>query len=421
MGRETRDIEYKSEVSNTFLKTVSAYANFGSGSIYFGVADDGSRLGLSNPQEQALIIENKINNAISPIPNFRLLLEEDGVIQLQVEQGQFTPYTYKGKAYKRGDSSSIEVSQLELNRLILAGANLSYEELPARKQKLTFQALETELVRTLDVSALSLDILKTLDLYSEKQGYNRAAELLADTNDFPGVDLARFGHNISVIKERHELKGVSLISQLQQATEIFEREYTYELVEGSSRQSLEAIPRSAFREALANALIHRAWDVPAQVRVSLFPNYLEITSPGGLPDGVTEVEYLRGQLSILRNPILGTVFFRLGYIEKFGTGIRRIMASYQGSKNQPTFTLTPASITVRLPLLEEQKELSDRAQELLDLFPHEGSFSRTQLEKKSGLASSTLHRALKELIDNQLIQRTGKGPSTRYQFLSERE
>ena len=89
------------------------------------------------------------------------------------------------------------------------------------------------------------------------------------------------------------------------------------------------VPEKAFREAIANALIHRMWDIPASIKVSMYADRIEISSPGGLPAGISEEEYMNGQISILRNPIIGNVFFRLKYIEKFGTGIMRINHAYE--------------------------------------------------------------------------------------------
>lgn len=98
---------------------------------------------------------------------------------------------------------------------------------------------------------------------------------------------------------------------------------------------MEKIPEAAFREAIANALIHRAWDVEARIRVLMFDDRIEIVSPGGLPSGITEDEYLAGKLSVLRNRILANVFYRLGFVEIFRTGITRIKQLYEtGLKNQ---------------------------------------------------------------------------------------
>lgn len=77
------------------------------------------------------------------------------------------PYLYKGKAYKRHDTSTIEVDRLELNRLILEGSHQSYEELVSQKQDLTFQCLEKALKDKLAIQGLNEDILKTLDLYTK--------------------------------------------------------------------------------------------------------------------------------------------------------------------------------------------------------------------------------------------------------------
>lgn len=60
-----------------------------------------------------------------------------------------------------------------------------------------------------------------------------------------------------------------------------------------------------------------------------------MTFPGGLPKGLSKEEYMVGQFSILRNPIIANIFFRLGLIEQFGTGIQRIIAAYADSKTQP--------------------------------------------------------------------------------------
>ena len=109
-------------------------------------------------------------------------------------------------------------------------------------------------------------------------------------------------------------------NKLEQVLQMFRRYYQYEKIEGTERNVVDKIPEKAFREAIANALVHRMWDVKASIKVSMYSDRIEINSPGGLPEGINEEEYLNGQISILRNPIIGNVFFRLKYIEKFGTG-----------------------------------------------------------------------------------------------------
>ncbi len=64
--RESKTLEFKSRISNTFLKTISAFANYSGGSVIFGVNDDGTVCGLKNPEQACLDIENKINDTIHP-------------------------------------------------------------------------------------------------------------------------------------------------------------------------------------------------------------------------------------------------------------------------------------------------------------------------------------------------------------------
>ena len=105
--------------------------------------------------------------------------------------------------------------------------------------------------------------------------------------------------------------------------------------------------------------MHRTWDVDAHIHVAMFADKIEITSPGGLPQGVSEADFLRGGLSILRNRIVANVFFRLHLIERFGTGIRRINESYNRSKVKPVFETTENSIRIILPVLKMSNHLTE--------------------------------------------------------------
>ena len=153
--KENRYLEFKSEITNTFLKTVSAFANFGDGRILFGVGDNGDSIGFADPQKVCLDIENKINDSISPKPDFNLSVNDDNTVCLEVSKGRYTPYLYKGKAYRRSDTATIETDQGELRKLAIEGANLSFEELSYGNNLLTFEALETKMKKTMGIKALS--------------------------------------------------------------------------------------------------------------------------------------------------------------------------------------------------------------------------------------------------------------------------
>ena len=233
------------------------------------------------------------------------------------------------------------------------------------------------------IEQLTKDILKTLELYSDQNGFNNAAALLADNNHFKGIDIIRFGDSIDEIMER---------------------------------KSVDKIPEKAFREAVANALVHRMWDIPASIKISMYPDKIEISSPGGLPAGLSEDEYLNGQISLLRNPIIGNVFFRLKYIEKFGTGIMRINYAYKNILVKPEYRIFSNSIRIILPVIKSDYKLNEAEKRLINILTDSGSMTRNEVEKADEMEKSKTIRILNGLIDKNIIQKKGMGRATKYEL-----
>ena len=413
--KESKELELKSTITNTFLKTVSAFSNYNSGKIIFGIDDNGKIIGLENIEKLCLDLENKINDNINPKPDFKFIKDtKKNIIILIVEEGLNKPYLYKGKAYKRNDTSTVEVDKVELNRLTLLGLNQYYEELKARKQDLEFKVLKKELEEKLLLKNFSKDVLKTLNLYDDKNAYNNAAELLADKNTFSGVDIAKFGKSIDEILDRNLFVNISIILQYQKTLEVFNRYYKYEQILGSERIEKELIPEKAFREVIANALIHRTWDVNSNIRISMYEDKIEVSSPGGLPSGISEKEYLNGQISQLRNPILANIFFRLKYVEMFGTGIRRINESYKKFVVKPNFEIFENSIKITLPITKTELFLTTDEKIIMDILEKGNILSSSEILEKVEFKKDKLNRILKNLIQKNYIDVIGNGRGTKY-------
>lgn len=419
--KENRQLEFKEKISSSYLKTVSAFANYDGGSILFGVNDAGEVVGIGDIELKCLDIENSINDNIKPQPEYSIEITNSGkTISLNVRSCVNTPYMYKGKAYKRNDTSTVEVDQIELKRLILAGENKDYEELPAHDQNLEFSYLEQELISKTGIKKLNIDILKTLNLYSDNSGYNIAAAIVSDKNDLPGIDIAKFGETISIFQKRKTLEHQSIIRSFFEAVEMYKDYYQYEKVEGFERKLIETIPEEAFREALANAIIHRVWDINSHIRVSMFDDRVEIVSVGGLPNSVTVESYLSGDLSVLRNPILANIFHRLNLIEKFGTGIRRIKEAYADSQTKPTFEVTENLIKVTLPLLSENVDLTQDELAVYSVLSKNINKPISEIMSSPGIefGKSKVTEILKRLADKKLVDIEGTGRGTKYRIKS---
>lgn len=413
--RETRILEFKETITNTFLKTVSAFSNYDGGTIFFGVDDDGNIKGLPDAKQACLDIENKINDSISPQPNYTLEIQNnDQTIKLTVKSGFQKPYLYKSKAYKRNDTATIEVDTLEFSRLILDGKNIRFEELPCKDQELSFEVLHRKLKESIQIETFNQDTLKTLNLYDNVNGFNNAAGVLADKNRFPGIDIVKFGENISIIQKRSTFENTSVLDAYEKAIDVFRDYYRYEVIQGADRKKMEKIPEAAFREAIANALIHRVWDVDSQISVSMFDDRIEIVSPGGLPSGITAEEYLSGKLSDLRNRNLANVFYRLGFVETFGTGITRIKQLYEEGLIKPDFEVSENAIKIMLPIFEKNANLTEDEKTIYKIL------SKTMLKPISEIApyvpfgKSKTTQLLKDMGQKGVITVKGKGRGTKY-------
>lgn len=412
--KENRFLEFKSEVSNTFLKTVSAFSNIGTGIIKFGYNDDGTVCGLNGDINKiCLDLENKINDSISPKPNYRFECNyNNNTITLLVYEGLFKPYMYKSKAYKRNDTSTIEMDLLELHRAILEGKNLSFEEIDT-DINLSFNSFSTKIKNILGIN-LNNDILKTFGLINDNGKFNNAALIISDNNNLAGIDIIKFGDNVNQIMDRNTIKNKSIFDMFDGAYEMYKKYYEYEEIDGISRKTINIVPESAFREALANALIHRTWDDTPNVRISMYKDKIEITSPGGLIHSVSKEEYLNGQVSKPRNPIIANVFFRLKYIEMFGTGILRIKQIYQNFDFKPDFKIYENSITVILPSINMKPELTIDENKIINCLKKGIQASSSDLVNLTGLKKEKILRLLKSLQNKGYIKITGVGKSTKY-------
>ncbi|RZT01128.1 RNA-binding domain-containing protein [Cuneatibacter caecimuris] len=413
--RETRTLEFKETITNTFLKTVSAFSNYDGGTIFFGIDDDGNIKGLSDVKRSCLDIENKINDSISPQPNYTLEIQNiDQTIKLTVKSGVQKPYLYKSKAYKRNDTATIEVDTLEFSRLILEGKNIRFEELPCKEQELSFEILYNKLKESIQIETFNQDTLKTLNLYDNDNGYNNAAGILADKNHFPGIDIMKFGENISIIQKRSTFENISVLEVYEKSIDVFRDYYQYEVIQGAERKKVEKIPEAAFREAIANALIHRAWDVESQIRVLMFEDRIEVVSPGGLPSGITEEEYLSGKLSVLRNRNLANVFYRLGFVEIFGTGITRIKQFYEEGLIKPDFEVSENTIKIVLPIFEKNLNLTEDERTIYKILSKTILKPISEITPYVPFGKSKTAQLLKDMGQKGVVSVKGKGRGTKY-------
>ena len=236
---EVYNYELKSKLTDKFLKTVSSFANYNDGRIIFGLDNDGKPTDMGNLDEAKLAIENKINDSMKPRPEFKIDIDfENSTIILTVFEGDNKPYYYHNKAYKRSDSSDVEVDRDELSDLILFGKNLDYEQLASKNQDLTFNYFNSEAISQINISKPDFDILKSFDVYNETNGYNIAGALISDSNNYNIIDLVKFGDSISDIEFRKTIVGISILESFNMAIDYYKQYYISEIIEQKERKTL---------------------------------------------------------------------------------------------------------------------------------------------------------------------------------------
>ena len=125
------------------------------------------------------------------------------------------------------------------------------------------------------------------------------------------------------ILDRKDFDG-GVVADIEDAMRFIERNTrTAYRIEGLRREDVPEYPMQALREAITNAVMHRDWFFDgANVFVEVYTDRIEVSSPGGLPKGLTLADL--GHRSIRRNALIADLLHRIGFIEKAGTGIRRI-------------------------------------------------------------------------------------------------
>ena len=412
VSKENKCLEFKRERTKTYLKTVSAFANYFDGEIRFGVDDDGAIVPISDQIAFSLDIETQINDSIKPRPNYSIVTNNNGTVSLFVKKGLDTPYFYNNRAYTRKDTSTVEVDTIELKRLIMEGTNRTFDELDYSDPNLSFNDLEEALKDSIKLTTFNNDVLKTLELINTN-GFNNAASLLSDKNHFPGVEIKVFKDD-NTIKEEVNLSGFSLIKQFNESITVFDRNYIVEEIRGDKRTIKELIPKIAFREIIANAIVHRTYDIPANTKVAMYNDHVYISSPGGLMFGLSKDQYLRGAFSQLRNPIIANVFKRIGIIEAFATGIKRTYSCYAKTSKKPDFDIDDYSISVTLPVIETETVLNLKENEFLSKMSSNIKYTRSDLETLTGYNKDKVIRVLNKLLEQGLVKKEGNGKGTLY-------
>ncbi|MCK4488183.1 MAG: putative DNA binding domain-containing protein [Desulfobacterales bacterium] len=454
--REGETLEFKQEMpsSSDLAKLITALYNTRGGMIVFGVENDTRRLaGIPNPQgvETGIvnIIQDRCSLDVMPCIEFVSYQHMEFVV-VTCPQGARKPYlvSRETRPYIRVGSSNREAQDEEIRRMYIEGSEGGFEGLPslgATLADLSEALIAAYIRRREEMSGQPLDLsweeaLRNLGCVVEQGEIwvptNAGVMLFAEAPQrFIGqaeVTCVRFkGTDVVSYIDRRDLRGplYQLVDDAEQF--IYRHMKVGRRIEGFVGVEYREYPGEAVREAIVNAVVHRDYSRQGQrIRVFMFDDRIEVYSPGTLPPGVSleKMRRLEPQ-SVLRNPVIVGVFRDLGsrYIERLGTGIRRMALTMEGhGLSRPRFEEVGSEFRVTLMGPGERfmaetakfpawtKGLNERQVEAVLYVGEHRWISRREYAELLVVSSRTAARDLSDLVERGILVLRGAGRGAHY-------
>ena len=283
----------------SWCKSISAFANCYGGKLVFGVANDDALVGLSDAEGDGQLI-----------------------------------------AFMRIGNESVPATPSQLRELVLRGSGESYDSLKSRYDfdNMSFTKLKSVYKQRTGNTFEDTDY-ESFGLIDEKGNLTNAGALLADETPVRHSrlfctrwnGLTKASGIVDALDDK-EYTG-SLVTLLQAGTDFVRNnsKKAWRKV-GDGRIEMPDYPDRAVLEGVVNALIHRNYmEIGSEVHIDMFDDRIEIYSPGGMVSGISlEGKDLLKIPSKRRNPILADIFSRLKYMERRGSGFKKILADYEG-------------------------------------------------------------------------------------------
>lgn len=440
----------------SWCKSISAFANGIGGSLIFGIVDKTNEVvGLDDAEGDSEKISRVLRDKMDPIPPFNLRFATvDGkkLIIVEVYPGSETPYFYAGKsertAYHRVGNESVICNSAKLRELTLKGSGRSFDSLPSGYEfsKMAFTKLISTYYQRAHKDFQDTDY-ESFGIRDVNGNLTNAGALLAD--NCPIYQSRLFCTRWNGLTKASGLQDAlddaeytgSLITLLQEG-EAFVKRNSHKgwFKEPDRRVELPDYPERSVTEGIVNALIHRDYLVfGSEVHIDIYDDRLEIYSPGGMFDGINiQDRDIMTVPSQRRNPIIADVFTRLIYMERRGSGFKKIIEDYQFQHNYteelaPAFRSEHGSFFLTLKNLNYYQgnkegnnhgndpgnnqagvDWTERKELVFALIQNNPSIKLDEIQDQLNLTRRQLTRTIDMLKDEKRLEREGSPRSGRW-------
>ena len=440
---ENTTTEFKENFDQEVIETTVAFANTHGGVIFIGVSDKGEIRGITIGKETLSDVSNRIAQATEPrviVEVESVAVEGQSVLLVHIAETSIKPISVRGRCYKRvGNSNRVmspqEIAQMHLNtvgqswdQLLVTSAGI--DDIADKKVEwyLTRRETTRNVAKPQDMSLTAL--LRNIDGLSDEEIPTHAGIL------FFGKYPQRFFQNAQLRVVR--FKGTSVthpvidrldcsgaLWEMVNAAEEFIRKnirlLSLRTSKSFQRDDKFEYPLAALREAIINALIHRNYQKHSDVRVFIFDNRVEIINPGTFPEGVSPDAPIHEPV----NPILSQFMYDVGFIERYGSGIKMMKRlSEEWGNKAPRYELhlletkvifdSPIQESTFIEIDDISEQLNERQKKALFHVEKNGQIATKEYVEINRVSRQTAYAELRDLTNKGLFTAIGKGRGTRY-------
>jgi len=441
---ESETIEFKESFDKETIETAGAFTNTKGGSIFIGISDSGEVKGVKVGKETLKNWSNRISQSTEPrvIPEIEVNeIAGKSIVIIWIKEFPIKPVSVRGRYFRRVGNSNRVMTMQEIAQMHFHSVGMSWDKLPARDatiadidienvKRYTRKANETGR-RNIDENENPLQVLEKLEL--TKEGRPTWAAILL-FHKYPQrllsqgvIHCGRFKEETIVIDDRM-IEGTA-IEQVDEAMDFIRKNINVRFVMTGkpAREQIWDYPLEALREAVINSVCHRDYTIPSNTEVRIYDDKLIVWSPGGLPFGITIEDLYRPHPSVLRNKGIAGVFYDMGWIEQWGSGIDKMRnACVKAGLPEPQLEEYQGfRVIFRKDIYTEEYlhnlGLNERQIKAVMYVKEKGKITNKEYQELTKVSKPMATIDLKELVERKLLEKLGTtGRGTEYILVKQR-
>ena len=420
---ENDRVEFKAGFDRETIQSLVAFANTRGGCVIVGVDNQGTVHGIQTGQETIQNWLNQIKQATSPsiFPDIDLGTENDKTIAiLSIQEYPVKPVSCKGRYFKRIKNSNHQMSISEISNLHLKTMNTSWDFYPDPNHTLNNISLEkvnnfielSNKIRSYPIDDSPLTVLHKYELLKEEDKITYGCYLLFADADvlLSAIDLGAFAGETTITDSF--TSHSDLISQIGEALQFITKHITkaYITTGDAQREERWEFPLEAIREIVVNMIVHRDYTSPSESSIKIFKDRIEFFNPGKLAEGLTVDRLLSGDYtSTIRNKQIASVLKDAGIIERYGSGIKRILERFSMyGLVQPVFEELQEGfrVTILRTTQKTTQKISTKVH-ILQLLKESPRLTRAELATALGKSEHTIKEHIAQLKKKDVLCRVG--------------